>query len=91
MEEGDAGVSVQYWDASLSYGMSTMSNVRMEQADESAGGLQVTKDQRKPRALQVEIPQENGLSSKHLFKKWVVFYDFHLYSRILAIDPRCTC
>lgn len=60
---------MRYWDASLSYGMSTVSNVRMEQADESAGGLKVTKDQRRPRALQVEIPQENGLSSKHLFKK----------------------
>lgn len=91
MEEGDAGVSVQYWDASLSYGMSTVPNVRMEQADESAGGLQETKDQRRPRALQVEIPQENGLSSKHLFKKWVVLYDFHLYSRVLARDPWYIC
>lgn len=63
----------------------------MEQADESAGGLKITKDQRRPRALQVEISQENGLSSKHLFKKWVVLYDFHLYSRVLAIDSWCTC
>lgn len=67
-----------------------MSSIRMEQAEESAGGLKVTEDQRRPRAFQVEIPQENGLSSKHLFKEWVVFYDFHLCSRVLAIGLQCT-
>lgn len=38
--------------------------IRTEQAADSTGGLKGTKDQRRPRALQVEIPQENGLCSK---------------------------
>lgn len=38
--------------------------IRMEQAADSTGGLKGTKDQRRPQALQVEIPQENGLCSK---------------------------
>lgn len=65
-----------------------MSCNRMEQAEESAGGLKVTKDQRRPRAFQVEIPQENGLGSKHLFKKGVVLCGFHLCVRVLTIAPQ---
>lgn len=57
-----------------------VSCIRMKQAEES-------KDQRRPREFQVEIPQENGLYSKHLLKKGVVSYDFHLCIRVLAMAP----
>lgn len=66
-------------------------HIRMEQAAESTGGLKVTKDQRRPRAFQVEIPQENGVCSKHLFKKGVVLCDLHLCVRVPAIAPQCKC
>lgn len=68
-----------------------VSRIRMEQTEESAGGLKVTKDQRRPRAFQIEIPQENGLCSKQLFKKGVVLCDFHLCIRVLAIASQCKC